>query len=106
MRAREASVIHHRREYAMRSSQFSENSRRADSHQRLLGAAMLWLLAGSFLLITTLVPVYTPMFGWTAAFWLVAAPLLVLLTLEPSLPRQLLALRRSRRSPARAVIWH
>jgi hypothetical protein len=90
----------------MRSPPLSENSHHAASHQHLLGAAVLWLLAGSFLLITTLVPVYTPMFGWTSAFWLVAAPLLVLLTLEPSLPRQLLALRRPRRSSPRAVIWH
>ena len=90
----------------MRSPPLSENVHRDASHQRLLGAAVLWLLAGSFLLITTLVPIYTPMFGWTSAFWLVAAPLLVLLTLEPTLPRQLLALRRARASSQRAAIWH
>lgn len=76
------------------------------SHQRLLGATVLWLLAGSFLLLTTLVPVYSQMLGWTSTFWLVGAPLTVLLTLKPSLPRQLLALRRPRRSSLRTVMWH
>jgi hypothetical protein len=44
--------------------------------------------------------------GWTPAFWLVAAPLVVLLALVPSLPRQLLALCRPRRRMVRSVAWH
>ena len=91
----------------MRPETLCEKNRRyAASHQRMLGAAMLWLLVGSLLLITTLVPVYSQMLGWTSAFWLVGAPLTVLLTLEPSLPRQLLALRRARPSSLRAALWH
>lgn len=74
-------------------------------HQRLLGAAMLWLLAGGVLLLSTLVPAHTELLGWTPAFWLLGAPLVVLLALEPSLPRQLLALCRSRRRMSHAAIW-
>ena len=90
----------------MRPQPFSENHRYNASHQRLLGAAVLWLCAGSFLLVTTLVPVYTDMLGWTSAFWLIGAPLIVLLTLEPSLPRQLLAWRRPRQPSLHTVMWH
>jgi len=76
-------------------------------HERLLGAALLWLLAGAALLLTTLVPVHNDALGWTPAFWLIGAPLVVLLALEPSLPRQLLGLLfRSRRRTASALIWN
>lgn len=76
-------------------------------HQNLIAAAVIWLLVGSALLLTTLVPAYTELLGWTPAFWLVGAPLAVLLTLEPSLPRQLLALRQPRRRRVAAdAIWH
>jgi hypothetical protein len=75
-------------------------------HQRLLGAAVLWLLGGGALLLSTLVPAQTDLLGWTPAFWLVGAPLVVLLALEPSLPRQLLALCRPRRRMVRRVAWH
>lgn len=82
-------------------------STRTAHHERLLGAALLWLLAGAALLLTTLVPAHTHTFGWTPAFWLVGAPLVVLLALEPSLPRQLLGLLvRSRRRPAARLIWN
>ena len=74
--------------------------------QRLLGAATLWLLLGSALLLTTLVPAYTELLGWSSAFWLVGAPLVVLFTLEPSSPRQWLARRRSRNQALRMVMWH
>lgn len=75
-------------------------------HERLLGGALLWLLAGAFLLLTTLVPAHTATLGWTPAFWLVGAPLVMLLALEPALPRQLLAsLRPRRRAPAQ-LIWN
>ena len=76
-------------------------------HERLLGGALLWLLAGGGLLLTTLVPAHTRSLGWTPAFWLIGAPLIVLLALEPALPRQLLgALRRGRRPAASRLIWN
>jgi uncharacterized membrane protein len=73
---------------------------------RLLAASLLWLLVGSMLLATTLVPAHTELLGWTPMFWLFCAPLAVALTLEPSLPRQLLALCRPRRRRASRLIWH
>ncbi|AGG90992.1 MULTISPECIES: hypothetical protein [Rhodanobacter] len=75
-------------------------------HQRLLGAAALWLLGGGTLLLSTLVPAHTMLLGWTPAFWLLGAPLVVLLALEPSWPRQLLALCRPRRRTVRGAAWH
>ena len=75
-------------------------------HQRLLGAAVLWLLAGVALLLTTLIPLHTELLGWTPAFWLVGAPLVVLLVLEPALPRLLLALCRPRRRTPHSLVWH
>lgn len=75
-------------------------------HQRLLGATVLWLLAGSALLLTTLVPLHTELLGWTPAFWLLGAPLAVLVTLEPALPRELLALCRPRPRTVRWAIRH
>jgi len=80
---------------------------RTTHHERLLGASLLWLLAGAALLLTTLVPVHTHALGWTPAFWLVGAPLVMLLALEPSLPRQLLGLLfRPRRRPSSNLIWN
>jgi hypothetical protein len=78
----------------------------SDRHSRLLAASLLWLLIGSVLLATTLVPAHTELLGWTPMFWLLCAPLVVALTLEPSLPRQLLALCRPRRRHASRLIWH
>lgn len=75
-------------------------------HQRLLVAAVTWLLGGSVLLLTTLVPAHTELLGWAPALWLIGAPLAVLLVLEPGLPRQLLARRQSRRRPTRNAIWN
>ncbi len=76
-------------------------------HQRLLGAAFLWLLSGGVLLLTTLVPLHTELLGWTPAFWLLGAPLVVLLVLEPALPRLLLlASCRPRRRAVHGLIWH
>ncbi|MEO5831153.1 MAG: hypothetical protein ABIQ36_11375 [Rhodanobacter sp.] len=75
-------------------------------HQRLLGATVLWLFAGSALLLSTLVPVHTELLGWTPAFWLLGAPLVVLVALEPALPRPLLALCRPRRRAAHWANWH
>lgn len=75
-------------------------------HQRLLGAALLWLLGGGIALLSTLVPAHTDALGWTPAFWLLGAPLIVLVALEPALPRQLLALCRPRRRVLHGAIWH
>lgn len=75
-------------------------------HQNLLGAAALWLFVGSTLLLSTLVPLHTNMLGWTPTFWLLGAPLIVLLVLEPTLPRQLLAMCRPRRPAVGGAIWH
>jgi hypothetical protein len=75
-------------------------------HERLLGAALLWLLGGAVSLLTTLVPAHTDALGWTPAFWLVGAPLVVLLALEPALPRQLLALWVRPRRRASQLIWN
>ena len=74
-------------------------------HQHLFGIAALWLLGGGVALLSTLVPAHTDALGWTPAFWLLGAPLVVLLGLEPSLPRQLLALCLPRRR-VRSTIWH
>jgi hypothetical protein len=76
-------------------------------HQRLSAAAALWLLAGAFALITTLVPAHTELLGWTPMFWLLAAPITVLLALEPQRVSRLLT--RRRRLPLSAihgVVWH
>jgi hypothetical protein len=76
-----------------------------ERHQRLLAAALGWLAAGAALLLTTLVPARTALLGWTPAFWLLGAPLALVLALEPGLPRALLAaLRRGRRAIHPA--WH
>ena len=76
-------------------------------HQRLVATAIVWLLIGGFLLLTTLVPAHTSLFGWTPVFWLLGAPMIVLLALEPQLPRQMLPRRRSRRVQAtHGVAWH
>ncbi|WP_267225665.1 hypothetical protein [Dyella silvae] len=80
---------------------------RITHHERLLGAALLWLLGGAVSLLTTLVPAHTDALGWTPAFWLVGAPLVVLLALEPALPRQLFGLWvRPRRRSASQLIWN
>jgi hypothetical protein len=75
-------------------------------HQRLLATASLWLAAGGMLLLTTLIPAHTDPLGWAPLFWLVGAPLTVLLALEPTLPRQLLARCRPRRRVRCLAPWH
>jgi hypothetical protein len=74
--------------------------------QRVLGGILLWLLGGSGLLLTGLVPVFSATLGWSLAFWLVAAPLTMLLVLEPGLPRQLLARWMSPRRTCRVTHWN
>ncbi|HET7330520.1 hypothetical protein [Dyella sp.] len=77
----------------------------SDRHTRLLAAALLWLCSGSVLLVTTLVPAHTELFGWAPFFWLFIAPLVVALALEPTLPRQLLNLCKLRRRNNAQLIW-
>lgn len=70
------------------------------AHQpRLRIAAVTWLLAGCITLITTLIPAHTDLLGWTPAFWLLAAPLAVLLVLEPGWPTARRVRRRVRQPP-------
>jgi hypothetical protein len=66
-------------------------------HEHLLAIALLWLAAGGMLLVTTLVPAHTALLGWAPLVWLLAAPLALLLILEPGLPRALLRMQRTRR---------
>nr|QBM06473.1 hypothetical protein [uncultured bacterium] len=72
-------------------------------HPRLFVVAVLWLLAGAALSLTTLVPAHTELLGWTPLFWLVGAPVIALLGLEPAL-LQLPA--RRRRRVTRGAVWH
>jgi len=72
----------------------------------LLGATVLWLLAGGALLLTTALPLHTDLLGWTPAFWLLGAPLLMLLALQPGLPHQVFSLCRPHRRAMQAVVWH
>ncbi len=75
--------------------------------QGLLAAAIGWLSVGSFLLLTTLVPSHTSLLGWTPTFWLLGAPMIVLLALDPRRPQRLLMHRRSARVRAiHGVVWH
>ena len=82
------------------------SSPESDRHSRLLAAALLWLFGGSALLVTTLVPPHTDLFGWTPFFWLFIAPLVVALALEPKLPRQLLSACKPRRRNGSQLIWN
>lgn len=80
-----------------------------DSHRlQLRAATVLWLLCGAFLLLTTLVPMHSARLGWTPAFWLLGAPLIVLLGLQPELPRRWLvaAARPRRRRTRHQAAWH
>lgn len=77
-----------------------------ERRSKLLALSLLWLLGGSLLLASTLVPAYTEWLGWTPFFWLFVAPLAVAFTLEPSLPRQLISLLKPRRRNASRLIWH
>ncbi|MEO5810941.1 MAG: hypothetical protein ABIU96_01845 [Rhodanobacter sp.] len=74
--------------------------------QRVLGGILLWLLVGSILLLTGLAPAYSVVLGWSLAFWLVPAPLAMLLVLEPGLPRQALACWIPSRRARRATQWN
>lgn len=89
-----------------RASTMHTQPRPDTASPRLLGATTLWLLAGGALLLTTALPPHTDLLGWTPAFWLLGAPLIMLLALQPGLPRQLLRLCRPHRRAVHAVVWH
>jgi hypothetical protein len=72
-------------------------------HPRLVAVALLWLVAGAAMLLTTLVPAHTELLGWTPLFWLLGAPLVALLGLEPAL---LPSLARRRRRVSHGAVWH
>lgn len=72
----------------------------------LLAATVLWLLTGAVLLLSTALPLHTDLLGWTPAFWLLGAPLIMLLALQPGLPRQLLLACRPHRRAMHAVACH
>ena len=72
-------------------------------HPRLCAVAVLWLFAGALLLLTTLVPAHTALLGWTPLFWLVGAPVVALLGLEPALLQRVV---RRRRRVNHGVAWH
>ena len=84
----------------------SSTSFHARHQQRVLGGLLLWLFAGSALVLTTLVPAYSALLGWTPAFWAVAAPLIMLLVLDPGLPRALQVRWLSTRRTCRATYWN
>jgi hypothetical protein len=90
-------------EYAM--SRPTTASCIARQRQRLVCAAALWLFTGAALLASRLVPMYSALLGWSGAFWLLGAPLVMLLALEPGLPRRMLSLRIARRR-ARDAVWN
>lgn len=74
-------------------------------HQHLASGILLWLFGGSALLLTRLVPAYVAVLGWSPMFWLLLAPLIMLLVLEPGLPRQALARSIPSRRAGRARNW-
>jgi hypothetical protein len=72
-------------------------------YPRLVAVALMWLVAGAAMLLTTLVPAHTELLGWTPLFWLLGAPVIALLALEPALLQ--LVVRRRRRV-THGVAWH
>ena len=73
---------------------------------RLFSCAPLWLLVGGVLLLTTLVPVHTALFGWMPLFWLLIAPLAVMLVVQPQLIRRRRMHRRAPRRRGTQPVWH
>ena len=77
----------------------------AHFRQMILSSIGLWLVAGSLLLITGLLPVHSVLLGWSLPFWLVLAPVLLTLMVAPGLPGIWLRQRRSRRRTLHANTW-
>lgn len=74
--------------------------------QATVSSLGLWLLAGSVLLLTGLLPVHSALLGWSLPFWLIVAPLLLTVSLAPGLPGRWLRHYRSRRRRVRASTWY
>lgn len=53
--------------------------------------ALAWLAAGMLLLLLTPLSGHTDALGWTPTFWLLLAPMSVLVALKPRLPLELIA---------------
>jgi hypothetical protein len=53
--------------------------------------ALAWLAGGMLLLLLTPLSGRSDALGWTPVFWLLLAPMSVLVTLKPRLPLDLLA---------------
>ena len=53
--------------------------------------ALAWLAAGMLLLLLTPLSGHTDALGWTPTFWLLLAPMSVLVALQPRLPLELIA---------------
>ena len=53
--------------------------------------ALAWLAGGMLLLLLTPLSGRTELLGWTPSFWLMLAPMSVLVALQPRLPLELLA---------------
>ncbi|NII10718.1 hypothetical protein [Oleiagrimonas sp. C23AA] len=71
--------------------------------QRRARIASLWLGLGTAALIFTPLPVYSTTLGFTAPFWLVLAPLLILGLTAPRAPIE--AWRRLRQRSPRRPLW-
>lgn len=72
----------------------------------LLGLLGWWLGLGSLALATGLLPVHSTLLGWSAPFWLLLTPLLLMVVVAPELPRQWLDRHRPRRLVVRERIWN
>lgn len=63
---------------------------------------VLWACAGGLALAGGIAPMHCALLGWSLPYWLLLAPGMLLLVLDPGLPRRLLRRPRKR---ARAWTW-
>lgn len=75
---------------------------RNGSRRHRARVALVWMCCGLALVLT---PLAWPnrVMGWSALFWLIGAPAILLLALQPRLPLQLLARASTRRPRRRAL---
>lgn len=79
----------------------------AARHRRdLLGPLGLWLGLGCLSLATGLLPMHSALLGWSAPFWLLLTPLLLVFFIAPGLPAQWLDRHRCPRRARHARIWN
>lgn len=88
------------------SMQRSPRAATASDRQALLGPLGWWLGLGSLALAIGLLPVHSALLGWSAPFWLLLTPLLLMAAAAPKLPRQWLAQHRRHRLAVRERIWN